>query len=271
MRFYQRILSKCLFGICLSAGLLAPNVVAAQAWVYTALGDSLAFGALAPPFEGYVYRYRDEIAADTHATVPVFDLGVPGWKSGDLLDALRHNFVFRELVAASSIVTWDIGGNDLRSARQSYKNRTCGGTDNQDCLRSAVATFKANWDAILAEIMSLRNPAKTILRTMDIYNPYIADDRSADSWPDDDGLTDLQALKPYLDEVNAHIAATVASHSIPYAQVYLAFNGPSGEEDPRIKGYISVLDGLHPSKAGHRQMAELLRGLGYAPLFPGAF
>jgi hypothetical protein len=78
-------------------------------------------------------------------------------------------------------------------------------------------------------------PAKTILRTMDVYNPYVSEDRTADSWPHDGGLTDLQALKPYLDEVNAYIAATATSNSILYAQACLAFNGPSGEEDPRIK------------------------------------
>jgi lysophospholipase L1-like esterase len=252
--------------VCIGVVFLSPTLAAAQYWVYTALGDSLAFGALAPPFEGYVYRYRADIAADTGARVAVFDLGVPGWTSGDLLDVLRHNDVFRGLVKVSSVVTWNIGGNDLRSARVNYKNRACGGSDNQDCLRSAVATFKANWDGILAEIVLLRDPQKTILRTMDIYYPYVADDEAAHTWPG--GENDLQVLKPYLNEVNAYIAATAAERFIPYAHVYQAFNGVSGEEDPRKKGYISLLDGLHPNGTGHRVMAGLLRDLGYAPLRP---
>jgi lysophospholipase L1-like esterase len=52
---------------------------------------------------------------------------------------------------------------------------------------------------------------------------------------------------------------------VPYAKVYLAFNGPSGDEDPAAKGYLSF-DGLHPNDTGHRVIAGKLRLLGYAPL-----
>jgi hypothetical protein len=63
--------------------------------------------------------------------------------------------------------------------------------DNQDCLRSAVSTFELNWDAIVAELLRLRDPSKTILRTMDIYNPYAASDMKA-------GV--FTTTEPYLDE-----------------------------------------------------------------------
>ncbi|MBO0859537.1 MAG: SGNH/GDSL hydrolase family protein, partial [Chloracidobacterium sp.] len=183
--------------------------------------------------------------------------------SSDLLGAIRGNPLFRVSVAASPIVTINIGGNDLLDVRNSYKGRTCGGTDNQDCLRAGVATLKANFNAILAEVRSLRGSRNTIIRTMDIYNPYVNEDRAQDSWPNDQG-NDFQVLKPYIEMVNNQIASTATARNIPYAKVYLAFNGPNGDIDPGDRGLIAF-DGLHPNESGHLMIAELLRGLGYSP------
>jgi lysophospholipase L1-like esterase len=246
--------------------LAAPRVAAAESRLYVSLGDSMAFGAFAPIGRGYAPAYRDHAEDDTGVNVILINLGIPGWKSGDLLCALRENPIFRFFVARASIVTWNIGGNDLLSARNRYKNRTCGGTDNQDCLREAVATFKPNWDAIIAEIFSLRRAKDTIVRTMDIYNPFVNEDRAEDTWPNDQG-NDFQVVKPYLDAANGHIAGAAIARNIPYAQVYLAFNGANGEGDPSDLGYIFI-DGYHANGRGHQRMAELLRGLGYAPIRP---
>jgi lysophospholipase L1-like esterase len=241
------------------------QATAADTLVYTGLGDSLAFGALAPPLKGYVYLYRNDITTDTGARVLLYDLGVPGWTSSDLLNALKTNLTLRLLVKISKVVTWNIGGNDLRAARDSYKNKTCGGYDNQNCLRDASKTIENNWDAITAELLSLRSTNKTIIRTMDIYNPFVSQDQSSDTWPNDGG-TDFAIFKPYLDDVNAHIAAAAANFGIPYAGVYKAFNGTGGDEDPKVKGYLSLIDGFHPNAQGHKVMADLLRCLGYSPL-----
>ncbi|MBO0862583.1 MAG: SGNH/GDSL hydrolase family protein, partial [Chloracidobacterium sp.] len=200
---------------------------------------------------------------DTGAIVVPINLCIPGWTSTDLLGAIRGNPLFRVSVAASPIVTINIGGNDLLDVRNSYKDRTCGGTDNQDCLRAGVATLNANFDAILAEVRSLRGSRNTIIRTMDIYNPYVNADRAQDTWPNDQG-NDFQVLKPYIEMVNNQIAATATARNIPYAKVYLAFNGPNGDIDPGDRGLIAF-DGLHPNENGHLMIAELLRGLGYSP------
>ena len=39
-------------------------------------------------------------------------------------------------------------------------------------------TFETNWDAIVVELLKLRAPGTTILRTMEIYNPHAADTTS---------------------------------------------------------------------------------------------
>ena len=223
-------------------------------WPYAALGDSLAVGVLAE--QGYVPRYQRNIQTDTGATVVLTNLGVNGWQSSDLLNALRNDTGFRAAILSAQVVTWDIGGNDLLAVRQEFIRGTCGGADNQECLRQAVAQFKVNWDAIVAEILAQRDPRNTILRTMDIYNPFVALDRLGGRFT---------ILNDYLNQVNAHIVASAALNNIPCAKVHEAFNGTSGEEDPILKGFISI-DGLHPNDRGHEEVAGALRQLGYGPL-----
>lgn len=223
-------------------------------WDYAALGDSLAFGVAAQ--QGYVPRYAEFIRADTQANLRVTNLGVPGWTSADLLNALRNNAAIRNTIMNAEVVTFDIGGNDLLSARRRFLEGSCGGPENLDCFRVAVDEFKRNWDGILAEILALRSRDTTVLRTMDVYNPFVAEQRA---------LGVFERLKAYLDEVNQHITSTAATAGIPCAQVYAAFNGPTGEEDALARGYIAA-DLVHPNDRGHMVMAEALRATGYAPL-----
>jgi lysophospholipase L1-like esterase len=134
-----------------------------------------------------------------------------------------------------------------------------------------VANLKTNWTAITAEVLELRSTENTIVRTMDIYNPYVRTDIISDTWQnncgmtDDCRMTDFKVFKIYFDEANRHIATTSNTKGIPYAQVYLAFNGTTGAEDPKSKGYLSFA-GLHPNNTGHRIIAEDLRKRGYDPL-----
>jgi len=226
----------------------------APTWGYTALGDSLAAGALAQ--EGYVPRYATYLNLDTGANVSTTNLGVPGWTSSDLLNALENNQGDRTGITASKVVTWDIGGNDLANAHNHYTEGVCGGPDNQDCLRTAVSTVEQNWSAIITQLLSLRSTTGTIIRTMDIYNPYVASDMQA-------GIFDM--MEAYLDEVNNYIHSTAAANGIPVANVHQAFNGADGRTDPATLGLLAA-DGFHPNDAGHKVIADQLRALGYQPL-----
>ncbi|MEW5978313.1 MAG: GDSL-type esterase/lipase family protein [Acidobacteriota bacterium] len=264
----RTVLGALIAGFCLLFAGVAP--AGAQEITYTALGDSLAWGAFAPIGQGYVPLYRSYVAQDTGRSVFLYNLGAPGWSTTDLRYALERRLLFQLLVWKSEVVTVNIGGNDLRAARSSYKNQTCGGADNQDCLRAAVATFRQNWDAIIGRILWLRGSRPTIIRTLDIYNPYIGEDQVSDTWIESPtNLDDLAVLKPYLDSVNAYIAGTTArfGRPIPNAPVYESFNGPSGLENPRDLGLISF-DGFHANRAGHALMASLLRALGYGLSLP---
>lgn len=220
---------------------------------YVALGDSLAAGAFAA--QGYVWRYAAYLGADTGTSVSLTNLGRGGWKSADLLQALQNDPAMRQAVASAHVVTWNIGGNDLLRAYGQFQRGTCGGANNTDCFRAAVDQFKSNWDAIVREILSLRRPENTILRTMDVYNPFVAEEKRTGTF---------DRLRVYLDEVNGHIAASASANGIPFARVYHAFNGPNGDVDANTRGYMSP-DLIHPNDTGHAVIADLLRGLGYAP------
>ncbi len=204
-------------------------------WDYVALGDSLAVGVGAQ--RGYVTRYAAYIAADTGAQIDLVNLGRNGQTSSQLLQTLRNDPAMRQALGKAEVITFNIGINDLGHAGEAYENGTCGGSDSQECLRAAVEAFKVNWDAIITELISLRATEDAVIRTAGIgYTPRVD-----------------KIFEPYVDEVNRHIATTVAIHDIPYAQPYLD------------EKYMSS-DGVHPNDQGYEVMADQLRELGYDPL-----
>jgi lysophospholipase L1-like esterase len=220
---------------------------------YVALGDSLAVGTGAS-YKGYVDRYADYLRADTSRHVSVVNLGQDGQTSSELLYALRNDASSRQAVSAANIITFNIGLNDLGHAGEAYENGTCGGADNQDCLRAAVEAFKENWDAIIAELLSLRSSSSTIIRTIGIgHTPKIFVDDAITTWPSEGKIEDVRSLEPYVEEVNYHIATTAADKDVPYVEIYLE------------KGHVNP-DGVHPNDEGYQVVAERLREVGYSPL-----
>jgi lysophospholipase L1-like esterase len=219
-----------------SVGGRTMEVIGASAsWDYVALGDSLAAGVGA--HRGYVDRYAHYVGIDTEASVDVVNLGQSGQTSSQLLDSLRNDRSMRRKLRAAEIITFNIGINDLGEAGEAYENGSCGGEDNLQCLRAAVERVKGNWDAIISELLGLRSTDKALIRTAGIgYTPRVD-----------------EHFKPYLHEVNRHIATTAAENEIPYAQPYLD------------KGYINP-DGVHPNDDGYEVIADRLRELGYSPL-----
>jgi lysophospholipase L1-like esterase len=204
-------------------------------WDYVALGDSLAVGVGA--HRGYVDRYAAHIESDTDVAVDVVNLGTSGQTSSELLRALHRDPEIRQALGAAEVITFNVGINDLGRAGDAYENGACGGGDDQECLRAAVETLEKNWDAIIAELLSLRSTEDTIIRTAGIgYTPRVA-----------------RIFEPYLVEVNRHIATAAASQDIPYAQPYLD------------EGHLSS-DGVHPNDDGYEIIADRLRELGYGPL-----
>ncbi|HVL80708.1 MAG TPA: SGNH/GDSL hydrolase family protein [Actinomycetota bacterium] len=219
------------------------------AWTYVALGDSLADAGE----RGYVPAFAGMLEESLGTDVRLLNLGVSGWTTRDLLGALRSDDQLRDALRSADVVTFNIGGNDLLRARAIFGTARCGGTA---CLAEAVAGFRTNWDEILDEILLLRDPRDVMVRTLDIYNPYAAQQVR-------DGTFDT--LAPFLEEANERIRTSAEVRGLRWARVHEAFNGPGGRSDPVAQGLIAD-DGLHPSDTGHRLIAERLMALGTRPL-----
>src|SRR5262245_60313809 len=104
---------------------------ATPSWRYAAFGDSTATGYLAS--ESYVVKYAAALEADHAVTVAVNSFAQNGQTSAQLLTVVQSNGAARTAIAQAEVVTWNIGLNDFRTARQSYKGKGCGGKDGQDC------------------------------------------------------------------------------------------------------------------------------------------
>jgi hypothetical protein len=159
-----------------------------------------------------------------------------------LLCSLRNDPSTRKALRGAEVVTFNIGINDLGHARRSYEDDTCGGEENEGCLRAAVGEVEGNWDAITEEILGLRSTDDAIIRTVGLgYTPNV------------DGV-----FEPYLAEVNRHISASAADEGVPYAEVRLGEGGMSP-------------DGLAPRGRGPRRdrrpaAGARVRTLGLPPI-----
>lgn len=216
---------------------------------YVIFGDSLARGFVA--LQGYADRYEDAIENNFGLELDSRNFARSGLTSGGLARILTQNTRERQELFEADIVTWNIGGNDLRLARAHFKEGRCGGADNQECLRLAVINFRIAWDQIVAAMQEARAQREMVVLGMDIYNPFVREDRAAG---------DFVTLQPYWGAVNGYIADSLAAANIPRAAVALAFNGPDGGQDPVAAGYISG-DGFHANDRGHQIIAQALQNV----------
>jgi hypothetical protein len=222
----------------------------AASWDYVVLGDSIA--------GNFASRYAKQIEADLGVEVRMHPwYGGNRHSSGLILEDLRTDQELRSDLRDAEVVTFLVSALDLKEPIQAYRAGTCGGAENQDCLREALTLLKADTDAIIAEILSLRSTSDTIIRAMTYYNFLVNDGKEWDYF---------QAVNPIWVAHNEYLVQAASEHGIGVARVDLAFNGPNLDEDPSDLGYVD--DGRHPNLEGITLIAELFRELGYEPLAP---
>jgi len=209
-----------------------------------------------------VPRYAAHLEQDLGVEVKVHDWSQTLLGSSYLLEDLRTDPELRQDINEAEVVIFDMGLEDLINPVNTYllgSPGACGGTDNQDCLREALEVYKADTDAIIAEIVSLCSPSEALIRAMDIHEFMVVDWKEA-------GVFDV--INAYKQDANEHVIQTAREHHIPVARVYTAFMGPKGDADPMAKGY--AYDGLRPTEEGADLIAELFRELAYeyAPAEP---
>lgn len=259
----NRVLMASCVLVVIGATVLLAGSTRATTWRYAAFGDSTATGYLAG--ESYVDKYAAALEADYGVAIAIEMFAQNGQSSAQLLSLIQSNAPARSAIAQVQVVTWNIGLNDFRTARTSYKGKGCGGKDGQDCLRKMLTAFQTRIAGIAQQISSLQSPS-ALVRTMDIYYPWVSSDSATNSVADSKepvqiSGSDFQVLSYYLNQMNAEIHAVSTTRNIPVALVRDAINGPDGQLDPGVSGYLAV-DGLHLNDSGQTLIAQLLRSIG---------
>lgn len=86
------------------------------------------------------------------------------WEPKEILENMRTNEELRELVTSAEIITFDFHLEFLNAPEAKYTSKICGGDDNQDCLREALAKEKENAIAIMDLLAELRAGSPVLLR-----------------------------------------------------------------------------------------------------------
>lgn len=225
----------------------------ASTWTYVALGDSNPAGHGAA--QSYVDIYASYIAADLGIQVETHNEAFFGATTASVLNVLNTRETVRDELRRADVVTLDVGYNDWETAVPAFHNHTCGGADNQDCLRELIAAFSEHYDGILSEVDALKaGQPRPLIRAVDMYITY------GDVFVSLKDPATLEGILPYVARFNAEIDRLTRAHGGAVVHLNQAFNGPAGTDNPLA--YVQS-DETHLSEQGHQATAVLLRALGY--------
>lgn len=174
----------------------------------------------------------------------VTNLGIPGWTSKNLLDALNTKQEFSAALKNADMITLDIGSNDLLQSAglaEIVKNHQPVSItpDLEAKLADASKLLSFNLQEIIKKI---RSETDAPIFLYNLYNPFGASQ--------DPFAASLHALgEQIITSVNTKVIQPItAATSSVYIDAYSAFNGLQND-------YILPGD-IHPNEAGQRILAE---------------
>ncbi|MDP4089693.1 MAG: GDSL-type esterase/lipase family protein [Bacillota bacterium] len=148
-------------------------------YTYVALGDSIT--SEHGPSGSFTKNYSDYLSKTYSKNVNLINLGINGWASDDLLNALTTSGHYIDSVKKANLITVNIGSNDIGQGVASVTSQVSGSDiDSQAALQKTAKSFEKNYTAILQKVRDL-NPS-AILLVMNIYNlnpnlPGLPDDK----------------------------------------------------------------------------------------------
>ncbi len=210
--------------------------------ILVALGDSITYGLYldADVTKPSTLAFPHLIEAGKHE---VINLGVPGLTSAQLLQLLQTNEEYLTAVQQASIITVNIGNNDLLQAAgiaEAIENGEPIIIDEelQNKLDGAVLEMAQNLQAIMGMIRQ-QSDAPVVL--YNLYNPFGENE--------DPFLQSLHLLgEELIPAINSQIIHPIANQSAAVvADAYTAFSGKQSV-------YITY-DFVHPNALGHEALA----------------
>jgi hypothetical protein len=177
-------------------------------------------------------------------------------KPDAFLENLRVNTELREAVANADIILLTISPNWSNSAELRYILGTCGGEDNQDCLRETLAATKCSWKGIMDTFAELRAGEPVIFQVVLwsdwIFPAYHGDDATPEQ---------LAVMASYFNKFQEFQVTTLG---IQFTTVF-------PETDDELSPEYFRTDGSHQlSEAGSRAAVELLVATGFEKTTPGS-
>jgi lysophospholipase L1-like esterase len=210
-----------------------------------ALGDSITFGYNleenndAPSQRAFPYLIGSQLNKQ------VDNLGVPGWTSDDLLQALETE-KFQTSIEKAKIITLDIGSNDILRLASQYglldpenaQKPIQLTPEQQQAFQQATQNFAKNLPVIIKKVKKLAPSSKIVL--YNLYNPF----PSASTY-----------LHPFSETIigplNSIISNNANKFHLPLADAHAAYDE---------KQYTLVRlaqNDVHPTIEGQQVLAEL--------------
>ena len=214
--------------------------------VYVALGDSWPEGAHCDGCRPFPQIHAEALEKTLGEPVtfvnlagqaqPSFDTPGKGGSAG-LLDALRSDEWFREMVASGDIIVIATGANDGGEVYERIVNGTCGGQHDAACVAPLARKWMREFDAILNEVEALRNGHPTAIRLVNAANAFAEPSSSAET---------LRGFEAYFEALTAAICENAAAHDAVCVDVRPVLNGasfkqPVNDSSPRSMNAVAEL------------------------------
>lgn len=223
---------------------------------YVALGDSIGTGDTSRgTTSSYIIGfYNYLVSANPGTAVTLRNLATNGDDSSDLLGKLRADTECTGDVAKATILTLNIGGNNVLPAGESSFSRI-----NHTVAQEGTLRFESEYPLIIDEIRRC-NPTVEII-TMTLYNPYNA--VSIRYYEGDPVLH--QEVEFYVSRINAKIRE-VSDSKYRYAEVHdiwKANYADVGKMGSVTYFYPNVLFKFtrdpHPNQTGQNVLTEMMK------------
>lgn len=234
---------KSLAVVVLAASIASPAAFAKSEQAQeslVALGDSIPFGLNLGQTNQNPAKAAYPFLIGAEEDLRVRNLGVSGWQSDQLLEALEAEQKYRQAVKQADYVTITIGNNDLLEILREAGNESVGNPALFQQLlmqKLGASDVFANISATLLETRSLTD-APIVL--YNVYNPFQVNN----------------PLHNVADSILPGINQTFAALAASSENVYLAdaYSAVSNEQA------LYVIPGdIHPTAAGQQVLAEIGR------------
>jgi lysophospholipase L1-like esterase len=213
-----------------------------------ALGDSIAFGYNLGVNNHHPSKDAFPYIVGSDENFRVRDLGVPGWTSSDLLQALESS-KFEQALRHSDAVLLDIGNNDLLQVAKPIIQKAMSNPSYQptppelmelnETARLAIVQFQTNLPKIIEKI---REQTSAPIVVFNLYNPF------------PEGHTLKPIASSLILPMNGIIAQTAGSYeTILTANAHGAFEGQE-----MILVRLADND-IHPTLEGQKILADLAK------------